>query len=324
MATAKFLFKTTYLRLPPTTPTQRSFFWRASKAHVVHPDKVIKKWDIALPPNVQPPPYHSTGRPPPSPTHPEVKGEKSIQRMKESCKLARKILTAAGKIVAPGVTTEEIDALVREMAFSEGAYPSPLNYKGFPKSVCTSVNNVVCHGIPDLRPLEEGDIVNIDVTVFIGGHHGDCSKTFLVGEVDLEGQTLVEIGKGALAAGLEACGPGRPYAGIGEAIQEYCKKEESGRFKPVPAFTGHGIGTYFHGPPDIFCCRNGYPGRMEPGVTFTVEPAISEGSPQIKVLKDGWTAVSRDDSRSAQFEHTVLVTSEGVEVLTTESEGEAT
>lgn len=236
--------------------------------------------------------------------------------MRAACSLARRVLNEAGKLARPGVTTEEIDIMVREAAFSAGAYPSPLNYRGFPKSVCTSVNNVVCHGIPDSRALEDGDIVNIDITVFLNGHHGDCSETFLVGAVDPDGVALVAAAKGALYAGLDACGPGKPWAGVGQAIQEYCGREAGGRFRPVPAFTGHGIGEYFHGPPDIFACRNSYPGHMEAGMTFTVEPAVSEGSQQVSILKDGWTAVTPDESRSAQFEHTVLVTRDGIELLT--------
>jgi len=240
--------------------------------------------------------------------------------MRAACRLARQVLNEAGLHAVVGVTTEEIDVIVREMAFKAGAYPSPLNYRGFPKSVCTSVNNVVCHGIPDSRELQDGDIINIDVTVYLEGHHGDCSETFLVGSVDPPGQELVSVSRAALWAGVRACGPGKPWAGIGGAIQDFLEEEAGGKFRPVPAFTGHGIGTYFHGPPDILACRNTYPGTMEPGMTFTVEPAVSEGSHLVKVLKDGWTAVTPDSSRSAQFEHTVLITGEGVEILTLGSE----
>jgi len=233
--------------------------------------------------------------------------------MREACTLARRVLTEAGKLAKVGITTNEIDDLVTHLAFDAGAYPSPLNYRNFPKSVCTSVNNCVCHGIPDSRQLEDGDIINIDITVFLNGHHGDCSETFLVGEVDKAGQELVKVAREALYVGIEQCGPDRLFNGIGAAIQSYVHQQG---FRVIPAFTGHGIGTFFHGPPDIYPCRNSYPGRMKPGMTFTVEPAVSEGSPEVAILSDKWTAVSPDDSRSAQFEHTVLVTEEGVQILT--------
>ena len=183
----------------------------------------------------------------------------------------------------------------------------------FPKSVCTSVNNVVCHGIPDDRPLEDGDIINVDITVFLDGVHGDCSETFLVGNVDESGQKLVQVAKESMEVGVKACGPGVEFRTIGAVIQSHA---ESQGFQVVPAFTGHGIGSFFHGPPDIYHMQNLYPGRMKPGVTFTVEPAISEGSHEIVILEDGWTAVTSDNSRSAQFEHTVLITESGVEILT--------
>jgi len=204
--------------------------------------------------------------------------------------------------------------LVFDMSMAHGAYPSPLNYKGFPKSVCTSVNNVVCHGIPDDRPLADGDIINVDVTVYLNGFHGDCSSTFLVGDVDEAGRRLVQVTEECLAIGLDCCRPGAPFCTIGDAIYRHAFK--SG-FTVVPAFTGHGIGSYFHGPPDVYHVPNPWYRRtMAEGMTFTIEPIVSEGSDRIVVLEDGWTAVSADNSRAAQAEHTVLVTESGVEVLT--------
>jgi len=274
----------------------------------------------AIPANVTPPSYFKTSQPGTSPLNPEVKTAAAIEKMRASCKLARSVLNEASKMVKPGVTTEEIDKLVTKLSFEAGAYPSPLNYKGFPKSVCTSVNNVVCHGVPDSRPLELGDIINIDITVFLDGHHGDCSETFLVaGESGRKQEKftgavrLLNVAKQALYVGIEQCAPGKRFSVIGGSIEKYVSGQG---YRVIPAFTGHGIGEYFHGPPDIYPCRNSYPGVMLPGMTFTVEPGVSEGSPNVLILDDGWTAVSPDNSRSAQFEHTVLITETGVEILT--------
>jgi len=281
---------------------------------VVKPATVTPRLNpTEVPHHVKPPPYYLTGVPPKPPNYHEIKTKENIQFMREACSLARKVLTEAGKLAKVGTSTNSIDQLVTQLAFEAGAYPSPLNYRGFPKSVCTSVNNCVCHGIPDSRPLEDGDIINIDITVFLNGHHGDCSETFLVGEVDREGQELIKVAREALYVGIDQCGPGKQFSGIGSAIHSHVS---SRGFQVIPSFTGHGIGTYFHGPPDIYPCRNSYPGKMMPGMTFTIEPGVSEGSADVMILRDRWTAVSPDNSRSAQFEHTVLITEEGVDILT--------
>jgi len=305
--------------------THRQQFWSRNirPSQSVRPDKnfsIVKPAIVSarfkpsdLPTHVKPPGYYLSGVPPPSPRHPEIKTEESIQCMREACSLARRILTEASKLAVPGTSTDSIDKLVTQLAFDAGAYPSPLNYRGFPKSVCTSVNNCVCHGVPDSRLLVDGDIINIDITVYLNEHHGDCSETFLVGDVDESAKELVKVAKSALYVGIEQCGPDKLFSTIGAAIQSYVTYKG---FKVIPAFTGHGIGRYFHGPPDIYPCRNSYPGKMKPGMTFTVEPAVSEGSHEVKILDDGWTAVSPDNSRSAQFEHTVLITEDGVELLT--------
>merc|ERR1719193_2053786 len=243
----------------------------------------------------------------------DIKNEKAIEGMRRACKLARRILDECAQMVEPGITTDRIDKLVTDLSFAADAYPSPLNYRNFPKSVCTSVNNCICHGIPDSRPLQYGDIINVDITVFKDGFHGDCSETFLVGQVDEAGVELVDTAKAALHVGIDQCGPGKTFSGIGAAIQDFISKT---RFSVVPVFTGHGIGQYFHGPPDVFHCRNTYPGVMKPGMTFTIEPAISEGTDKIYLLDDNWTAVTMDGSRSAQFEHTILITDSGIEILT--------
>ncbi|XP_023339398.1 methionine aminopeptidase 1D, mitochondrial [Eurytemora carolleeae] len=272
-----------------------------------------------IPEGIVPPPYYATGDPGSAPSTPEIKDETSIQAMRRSCKLARQILDKCGQLVRPGLTTDEIDKFVMEESFKAGCYPSPLNYRNFPKAVCTSVNNCVCHGVPDSRPLEDGDIINIDITVFKDGFHGDCSETYLVGIVDQSGVELLDISRQCLYTGIQQCGPGKPFSGIGKAVENLLYGT---RFRVVPAFTGHGIGRYFHGPPDIYHCRNRYPGVMKPGMVFTVEPAISEGSDKIYILEDEWTAITTDGSRSAQFEHTILITETGVEILTVGPEQE--
>ncbi|XP_043231437.1 methionine aminopeptidase 1D, mitochondrial-like isoform X2 [Amphibalanus amphitrite] len=233
--------------------------------------------------------------------------------MRRACRLASKILHAAKQLAKPGVTTEEIDRLVHRLTVQHGAYPSPLNYRGFPKSVCTSVNNVACHGIPDDRPLEDGDIINIDVTVFLDGHNGDCSETYPVGQVDQQGLRLIEAARRCRDDAIAICRPGVPFSEIGSRVELSAGHLDHA---VVPAFIGHGIGRYFHGPPEIYHCWNSYPGTMRPGMTFTIEPVISQGSREIVLLEDGWTAISGDGSRSAQFEHTVLITEDGVEILT--------
>ncbi|KAK2143226.1 hypothetical protein LSH36_863g00029 [Paralvinella palmiformis] len=244
---------------------------------------------------------------------PEIKSAEQIKGMRDSCRLARDILEAAGQFAKEGITTDAIDEFVHEMAISHNAYPSPLNYKGFPKSVCTSVNNVGCHGIPDDRPLEAGDIINIDVTVYLNGYHGDTSSTFLIGDVDEEGQKLVSAARQCRDLAIQICGPGQPLFNIGDNIS---KVASSLGYQVVPDFCGHGIGDYFHGPPTIVHVVNNVSGKMQEGMTFTIEPVISEGGVEFTVLDDGWTSISKDNSRSAQFEHTILITGNGAEILT--------
>ncbi|XP_045780597.1 methionine aminopeptidase 1D, mitochondrial isoform X2 [Maniola jurtina] len=244
---------------------------------------------------------------------PEIKDEDQIKGMRCSCTLASNILKKIHPFIQPGVTTDEIDELVHTLSIEAGAYPSPLHYKGFPKSVCTSVNNVAVHGIPDLRPLKNGDIVNVDITVFLNGYHGDCSKTFLVGDVDDQGLHLVHATEECLMQAISICGPDVPFCDIGMRIHRVAKKN---KLTVLPAFVGHGIGKYFHGPPDIYHTINHYPGLMKPGMTFTIEPVLSHGKENTVMLDDGWTVVTEDGSRAAQEEHTVLVTKDGTEILT--------
>jgi len=227
--------------------------------------------------------------------------------------LAKKILNEIRTVVTPGITTQDIDTFARELIIIHNAFPSALNFNGFPKSISTSVNNIAAHGIPDSRPLESGDILSVDVTVYLDGFHGDCSDTFYVGEVDSYAETLVSVTRECLEKGIEACGPGNWIRGIGHAIHRHARKNNC---TVVPIFLGHGIGEFVHGPPDIYHCLNNYPGKLAEGMVFTVGPVVSEGDRRVRILEDGWTAVTVDNSRTAQVEHTLLITSSGVEILT--------
>ncbi|KAF8549853.1 methionyl aminopeptidase [Imleria badia] len=247
-------------------------------------------------------------------------GSEEETKLRTSSKLARKVRDFAGTLVRPGVTTNSIDAAIHDFIVTHGAYPSPLLYSGFPRSCCTSINNVVAHGIPDNRPLEDGDIINIDITVYLDGYHGDTSQTFLVGAVDQPGRDLVSMTNAALQAGIRACGPGRPFNSIGQAIHELVRNTP---YSVCNAFSGHGIGRVFHQPPWIYHTLNDEPGMMRPGHCFTIEPCIVQGSkPQIWIFPDGWTASTEASNpcgncaRSAQAEHMVLIMETGVEVLT--------
>ncbi|KAH3781816.1 methionine aminopeptidase 1D, mitochondrial-like [Dreissena polymorpha] len=276
---------------------------RVSPARLV-PDHIVK------------PSYAMTGELPERLLEPEIKTASEISGLRTSCRLAGKILNTVGKSIKVGMTTDAIDGIVHEECIKNNAYPSPLTYKGFPKSVCTSVNNVACHGIPDDRPLENGDIVNVDVSVYLCGYHGDTSETFAVGKVDKAGQQLLRVGRECLAIGIDVCRPGARFCDIGIAISEHA---HAAGFTVIPQIIGHGIGTYFHGPPDIFhvdYITKETEEVMRPGMTFTIEPVICEGSERYKVLADGWTLVTLDNSRSCQFEHTVLITDTGVNILT--------
>ena len=196
-----------------------------------------------------------------------------------------------------------------------GAYPSPLLYKGFPKSCCTSVNNVACHGVPDDRKLLSGDVINIDVTVFHHGCHGDTSDTFIIGQSDPEGLQLIDISRDSLHRAIEICKPGNSFRKIGETIESISR---SAGFSVCRNYVGHGIGSYFHGAPNVYHYATALATKqlMEPGMTFTIEPIIMEGSSDVVVLPDGWTVVSIDGCRSAQTEHTILITEKDCEVLT--------
>ena len=245
----------------------------------------------------------------------KIKTEKEIGLMRESGLLAAEILARASEMVKPGVSTEEINRFVHDYTVKKGAYPSPLNYNGFPKSVCTSVNNVVCHGIPGNYVLKDGDIINVDVTCTLKGYHGDTSKTLLVGNVSSLARKLVDVTYRCLEEGVAAAYPGNHFGDIGAAIQDLA--EEYG-YGVVREFCGHGIGRNFHEDPMVLHYRTGSRGqRITEGMVFTVEPMLNEGTPDVVVdEQDGWTVYTRDGKLSAQFEHTLAMTRNGPEVLT--------
>ena len=273
----------------------------------------------SVPPGIGRPPYAATGDPGPPRASP-VRTADEVERMRRAGHAAAEILLEVGTRVAPGVTTDQLDELVHEATLARGGYPSPLNYRGYPKSVCTSVNEVICHGIPDSRPLVEGDIVNVDVTIYLDGVHGDTSATLAVGEIGEHDQRLIVETRAAMDQGIDAAGPGRPVNVIGRAIERHARRHRLG---VVREFIGHGIGTEFHSAIQVPHYYD--PGAntvLVPGMTFTVEPMLTLGSPECAPLwDDKWTAVTRDGRRTAQFEHTVLVTEEGVERLTVTADG---
>ena len=241
-------------------------------------------------------------------------GRDAFEGMKKAGQLASRALDMLAEHVKPGVTTERLDELVLAFAHEHDAIPAPLNYRGFPKAICTSINHVVCHGIPNAKPLKEGDIVNIDVTLILEGWHGDTSRMYTVGHVSRRAERLIEVTYEALMRGVAAVKPGNTTGHIGAAIQNFAERE---RCSVVRDFCGHGLGRVFHDRPNILHYGEAGDGVMlEPGMLFTIEPMINLGKPHVKILTDGWTAVTRDRELSAQFEHTVGVTETGCEVFT--------
>jgi methionyl aminopeptidase len=266
-----------------------------------------------VPASIVAPEYVDRPRPQPF-TGSEVKDEATIERMRVAGRIAAQALDAVAARIAPGVTTDQLDRIGHEFLCDHGAYPSTLGYKGFPKSLCTSVNEVICHGIPDDTVLNDGDIVNIDITAFIGGVHGDTDATYLVGDVDEESRLLVERTREAMMRGIRAVAPGRPVNVIGRVIEAYARRFGYG---VVRDFTGHGIGTSFHSGLVIpHYDEPAWDTLMEPGMTFTIEPMLTLGDISYDIWDDGWTVVTKDRRRSAQFEHTLLVTESGSEILT--------
>jgi methionyl aminopeptidase len=249
----------------------------------------------------------------------KLHGPAAFEGMRRAGRLTAEVLDMLVEHVRPGVTTEFLDNLVFDFAISHGAFPAPLDYRGYRKSICTSINHVVCHGIPDRKPLRDGDIVNIDVTLILDGWHGDSSRMYLVGDVSRRAQRLVEVTYEALMRGIAVVRPGGTTGDIGAAIQDYAEAE---RCSVVRDFCGHGVGRLFHDEPNILHYgRRGEGVTLKPGIFFTIEPMINLGRPHVKILSDGWTAVTRDRSMSAQFEHTIGVTETGHEIFTLSPKG---
>ena len=244
----------------------------------------------------------------------KLHGEEAFAGMRKAGRLTAEALDMLTAHVQPGVTTETLDDLIFEFAMAHGAYPAPLDYRGYRKSICTSLNHVVCHGLPERKPLRDGDIVNIDVTLIVDGWHGDSSRMYLVGEVPRRAARLVEVTHEALMRGIAVVRDGATTGDIGAAIQQFAEAE---RCSVVRDFCGHGLGRLFHDEPNILHYgRRGEGIPLKAGMLFTIEPMINLGRPHVKVLSDGWTAVTRDRSLSAQFEHTLGVTKDGCEVFT--------
>ena len=279
----------------------------------VKPGRISPRREV--PGHIERPPYaHDPKGRPPFRESAAPKDAETIEKMRRAGKVAARILAEVGAAVKPGVTTDELDALAHELAIAAGGYPSTLGYNGYPKSLCTSINEVICHGIPDSTVLKDGDIVNLDFTIYLDGVHGDTNATFLVGEVDEESRRLVEVTRECLDKGIAAVRPGATTRDIGRAIQQHA---ESHGYGVVRAFVGHGIGRAFHGEPQVYHYDNPQARtKLEPGMTFTIEPMITIGDWRHEMWDDDWTAVTRDRSRTAQFEHTLLVTETGVEILT--------
>ncbi|KAK6116248.1 hypothetical protein DH2020_050044 [Rehmannia glutinosa] len=334
---------------PPGRSTEESI---DSKRKRLKPGKLSPTRPV--PSHIPRPPYVKSKKPPGIASGPEVHDEKGIECMRASGKLAAQVLQYAGTLVKPGITTDEIDQAVHQMIIDNGAYPSPLGYGGFPKSVCTSVNECICHGIPDSRVLEDGDIINIDVTVYLNrvtltvletkmnidaevvsdsvkilggffnaftystdcdvqGYHGDTSAAYFVGEVDEEARNLVKVTKECLDKAISICAPGVEFNKIGKTIHDHADKHHYG---VVQQFVGHGVGRVFHSDPVVLHYRNNGRGRMVLNQTFTIEPMLTIGSINPIMWDDNWTVVTEDGSLSAQFEHTILITNDGAEILT--------
>lgn len=249
----------------------------------------------------------------------KLHGPAAFEGMRKAGRLAAEILDALVDFVRPGVTTQAIDDVVRQMTLDGGAVPATLGYRGFTHSCCTSINNVICHGIPGDRVLRDGEIVNIDVTPLLDGWHGDSSRMYLVGDVPLKARRLVDVTYECLMIGIDKARPGARLGDIGAAIQQHA---ESFRYGVVREFCGHGLGRLFHDAPEVVhAARAGTGPELKPGMFFTIEPMINLGKAGVKMLDDGWTAVTRDRSLSAQFEHSIGITEDGCEIFTLSPKG---
>jgi len=249
----------------------------------------------------------------------KLHGPEGFEGMRKAGRLAAEILDAMVPLVQPGVSTEELDRVVREMTLDGGAVPATLGYRGYTHSCCISINHVVCHGIPSAKTLKEGDIVNIDVTPLLDGWHGDTSRMYIAGEASLKAKRLVDVTYECLMIGIDQVKPGARLGDVGAAIQKHA---EGHRYGVVREFCGHGVGRLFHDAPEVIhAARAGTGPELKPGMFMTIEPMINLGKPMVKLLNDGWTAVTRDKSLSAQFEHSIGITETGCEIFTLSPKG---
>jgi len=285
---------------------------RDAKTGNLIPGRISPKLDV--PTSIPRPEY--VGKAVPSKfTGSNIKTPEQIEKIRHSGKIAAQAIELVGQNAKPGITTDELDKIAHKFLIDNGAYPSTLGYRGYPKSICSSLNEVICHGIPDNTVLEDGDILNIDITAYIDGFHGDSNQTFLVGEVKPEVADLVERTREALARGIAVVAPGRSVNLIGRAIESYAKRFNYG---VVRDFTGHGIGEAFHSGLIIphYDSAPKYSDEMQVGMVFTIEPMLTLGTYQWDMWADGWTVVTKDKSITAQFEHTLVVTETGADILT--------
>jgi methionyl aminopeptidase len=279
------------------------------------PRRQVQKGKVSpqrsVPAHIPRPDYAETGQPGPGfPGDPATR----VERMRRACRAAAEVLKVTGAAVRPGITTDELDGICHAAYIERGGYPSTLNYRGFPKSLCTSVNEVILHGIPDSRPLEEGDIVNLDITIYLDGMHGDCSATFAVGKTDAESERLMRVTRECMELGIDAVRPGRHLKAVGAIIESHAS---ANGFGVVRHFCGHGIGETFHAPPQVAHYFDSKDETViEEGMFFTIEPMLTQGTWELRQWSDGWTIVTADLRRSAQYEHTILVTPSGAERLT--------
>ncbi|QPJ66338.1 MAG: type I methionyl aminopeptidase [Candidatus Nitrohelix vancouverensis] len=243
-----------------------------------------------------------------------IKSDEEVELMRQTCALAAEVLLMIEPYVKPGVTTNKLDQICHDYIIEHGATPSPLNYRGFPKSICASINEEICHGIPSDRTLRNGDVVNLDITTYLNGYHGDTSRTFFVGSPRKRTSRLVEVCRDALGLGIEQVKPGARLGDIGATIQQFVEKHD---YTVVREFCGHGIGKNFHEEPQVLHYgRFGEGLELKKNMIFTIEPMVNEGKPDLRILADKWTAVTQDGSTSVQFEHTIHVTETGYDVLT--------
>lgn len=267
----------------------------------------------SVPKEIEKPSYYFDGHAASSEKGVQIHTPEGVKKMRKACQITKKVMDFVDTLVEPGVTTDEIDKELHKYALSLGYYPAPLNFCGFPKSICSSINDVCCHGIPDSRKLQDGDILKMDMVMLVDGYNGDMTRQYAVGNVNDDGKRLMKCTEEAIQAGIKVCKNGVPYTAIGKAIESVCKKYG---YNVLYDYCGHGIGTDMHQLPYILHFENDYPGIMRTNETFTIEPIIVEHSNSVYIDKDGWTVRTKDGGRAAQIEHTILVTDDGCEVLT--------